>query len=265
MKPGTYIYEYPLYYEIGFCWDRIGRQVDFMLHCFREHGGGRDPTSILDNGCGTGRYLEKFAKAGLSVCGYDLSPQMVEYAAAKLAKITRQAKVFEADLRDFTTPRQYDLAICTDGSFQHLYTVRDVLSHLQCVSRSLKKSGLYIVPLPAPEELIASPPGSVESQWSHARGGISLTIDFTHSQRPIEWITQTFSGLAKIAVNNHGRRFSLSMPYRYRIFFPQEIEALAGASGCFEIVDFYGDYNTAKRYSVMRRPKNLIAVLRNKG
>jgi hypothetical protein len=190
---------------------------------------------------------------------------MVEYAATKLTKVTRQARVFEADLRDFTTPRRYDLAICTDGSFQHLYTVRDVVSHLQCVSRALRKGGLYIVPLPAPEELIASPPGSVESRWSRERGGISVTIDFTYRQRPIEWITQTFSGLARVAVDDHGRRFSLSMPYRYRIFFPQEIEALSGASGCFEIVDLYGDYNTAKRYSVMRRPKDLIVVLRNKG
>lgn len=264
MNPSNYIYNYPLYYEIGFCWDRIDRQVNFMLHCLREHGRPSDPPSILDNGCGTGRYLEKFAKAGLNVCGYDLSPQMVEYAAAKLAKVTRKAKVFQADLRDFTTPHQHDLAICTNGSFQHLYTVGDVVSHLQCVSRSLRKDGLYIVPLPSPEKLTATPPGSIESRWAHACDGISLTIDFTYRQHQIEWITQTFSGLAKIGVNDHGRRFGLSMPYQYRIFFPQEIEALAAASGCFEIMDLYGDYNTAKRYSVMRRPKDLIVVLRNK-
>jgi hypothetical protein len=156
------------------------------------------------------------------------------------------------------------MAICTNGSFQHLYTVRDVVSHFQCVSRALKKRGLYIIPLPAPEELIASPPGSKESRWTKARGSISLTVDFTYRQRPIKWATQTFSGLAKIVVDDHRRRFCLYMPYRYRIFFPREFEALVKTSGCFEIVDFYGDYSTTKRYSAMRRPKALIAVLRNK-
>ena len=175
MKPGTHIYEHPVYYEIGFCQHRIGRHVDFMLDCFRRHCDGRDPNSILDNGCGTGRYLEKFARAGLRVSGYDLSPQMVAYAAAKLNKVTRQSEVFEADLRSFVTRRKSDLAICTNGSFQHLYTVQDVVSHLQCASRALRKRGLYIVPLPAPEDLIASPPGSIDSQWSRCRGGIGGT------------------------------------------------------------------------------------------
>ena len=92
-----------------------------------------------------------------------------------------------------------------------------------------------------------------------------MAIDFTHRQRPIEWATQTFSGLAKIAVNDHGRRFCLHLPYRYRVFLAQEFQALVEASGCFEAVDFYGDYNTARRYTEMRRPKALIAVLRNKG
>jgi len=265
VKPGTYIYEHPLYYEIGFCRNRIDRHVDFMLRCFREQCKGRDPQSVLDNGCGVGQYLQKLAAAGLGVCGYDLSPQMVEYAAGKVAKITHQAKLFTADLRAFSTPCKYDLAISTNGSFQHLYTVCDVVSHLQCASRALKKRGLYIIPLPTPEELIASPPGSIDAQWTRSRGGISVAVDFTYRQGPIEWATQTFSGRAKIRVDDHGKRLHLDMPYRYRIFFPQELEALVKVSGCFEIVDFYGDYDTTRRYSAMRRPKSLIAVLRNKG
>ena len=236
-----------------------------MLRCFREQCEGCDPNSVLDNGCGTGQYLQKLATAGLSVCGYDLSPQMVEYAAAKVAKVAHKAEFFEADLRAFTTPRKCDLAISTNGSFQHLYTVADVVSHLQCVSRALKRRGVYIIPLPTPEELIASPPGSIDAQWTRSRGGISVTVDFTYRQRPIEWATQTFSGLAKIEVDDNGKRLNLDMPYRYRIFFPQEFEALVEASGCFEVVDFYGDYDTTRRYSAMRRPKNLIAVLRNRG
>ena len=265
MKRSTYLYEHPLFYEIGFCLDRVDSQVSFMLQCLREHGRAHGRPSILDNGCGTGRYLEKFADRGFRVSGYDLCPQMVEYASARLAKTADNAHVFVADLRDFETPRRHDLAICTEGSFQYLYTVCDVLSHFECVARSLRKGGLYIVPLPAPEELIASPPGTVVSRWSRARGGISVTIDFTYRQHPIDWSTQTFSGLAKVAVSDHGTRLDLSMPYKYRLFFPQELEALVAASRSLQIVDFYGDYHRTKRYSSMRRPKHLIAVLRKKG
>jgi len=41
-----------------------------------------------------------------------------------------------------------------------------------------------------------------------------------------------------------------------------EFEALVKASGCFEIVDFYGDFHLARRYATMRNPKHLIVVLR---
>lgn len=109
MKKSRHIYSYPLYYEIGFCKRDIQREINFVIRCYQRHHKHSPLSSILDNGCGTARYLEEFAKRGIEVCGYDLSPQMVDHANAHLAQIKACAHVFRADLLDFTTPPWSDL------------------------------------------------------------------------------------------------------------------------------------------------------------
>jgi len=261
MEPSNRIYRYPQYYEIGFCETDIRREVGFATRCYRKH---RDAalSSIMDNGCGTGHYLEEFARRGIDVCGYDLSSEMAEYARARLARIPARSDVFAADLRDFTTRRRYDMAICMNGSFQHLMTAEDVVRHLNCVAHALKDGGLYLISLPAPEDFFRNPPGTIASEWRETRGRVTVAVNFTHRQTPFEWSTQTFSGLAKIEVNDNDRKLSIDMPYRYRIFFLQEIRALVDVSGCFEIVHIYGDFHLGRTYGRTRQPQFMNVVLR---
>jgi SAM-dependent methyltransferase len=215
----------------------------------------------MDNGCGTGHYLEKFAKLGIEVCGYDLSPQMVKYSNTRLAQITAHFHVFRADLRDFAARCKYDMAICMNGSFQYLMTVEDVVRHLKCVANVLEDGGLYLISLPAPEDFLLNPPGSIKSEWSETRDAITVAVYWTYRQDPIDWNTQTFSGLAKIKVNDSGHELSIEMPYRYRIFFPQEISALVHLSGCFEIIHIYGDFHLGRTYGKTRQPRAMNVLL----
>lgn len=261
MKKSKHLYHYPLYYEIGFCKNNIRKEVSFILKCYQKH---RDTplSSILDNGCGTGWYIEEFAKLGSNVCGYDLSPEMVEYTRARLSCFTDSFQVFKADLRDFRTKYKYDMAICMNGSFQYLMTVEDVVHHLQCVGDALMDNGLYLIALPSPEEFFLKPPGSITSKWTEIRNDIEVKVNWTYQQNPIEWSTQTFSGLAKINLDDNGKKLSLEMPYCYRIFFLQEIESLVHLSGCFKIEYVYGDYHLGRNYRKMRRAKHMIVLLR---
>lgn len=262
MKPSEHIYAHPLYYEIAFCRPRMRREIDFVIDCHKRHRSGAAPKSVFDNGCGTGLHLEKFAKRGIRVTGYDASPQMVEYAASRLARCGAGAYVFEADLRDFETPRKSDMAFAVNGVFQYLLTVKDVVRHLQCVAKALKTRGLYLVCLPAPQELIAHPPGSLVSRWSESRKGITVDVDYTYRQQSIDWPTQTFSGLARIGVREAVTSRVLWMPYKYRVFFLREIETLVALSGCFEIVEIYGAYDVDRVYRKMRKPRAMNVLLR---
>jgi SAM-dependent methyltransferase len=262
MRKSKHIYEYPQYYEVGFCQTNIRRVIDFIVRCYQKHQKNSALSSIIDNGCGTGHYLEEFAKIGIEVCGYDSSPQMVKYASARLARITARFHVFRADLRDFTKRHKYDMAICMNGSFQYLMTVEDIVCHLKCVANALEDGGLYLISLPAPEDFFLNPPGSIKSEWSDTRDGITVAVNWTYRQDPIEWSTQTFSGLAKIEVNDNGHELSLEMPYQYRIFFPQEISTLVYLSGCFEIIHIYGNFHLGKTYGKMRQARFMNVLLR---
>ena len=262
MKKSKHIYHYPLYYEIGFCQTNICREISFFSKCYLKHQNNSPLSSLIDNGCGTGLYIEEFAKSGVRVCGYDQSAEMVDYAGARLSHFTNNSHVFKADLRDFKTEYKYDMGICTNGSFQYLMTVEDVVRHLRCVGNTLVDNGLYLIVLPSPVEFFLKPPGSINSQWSEIRDGIEVMVNWTYRQSPIEWSTQTFSGFAKIDVDDNGNKLSFEMPYRYRIFFLQEIEALVHLSGCFKIEYVYGDYHLGRNFRKMRQAKDMIVLLR---
>lgn len=256
------IYRHPAYYEIGFCTSGARKEADFVSRCFRKHGSRTVVPSVLDNGCGTGLHLEILAKQACRVGGYDAVQEMVEYTGDRLDRITKGHEVFQCDLREFATQRKYDIAICMNGSFQHLFTTEDVLSHLECVAKALKKNGLYLVSLPPPEDFLLNPPGQAKSKWAKNRGGIKVAVDWTCKQQPIDWHTQTFSGLARIQVNDHGRQRSFKLCYRYRLFFLQEIITLARMSGHFQVAAVYADFHLGRIYGKAGRPRVMNVLLR---
>ncbi len=164
-------------------------------------------------------------------------------------------------MREFKVANAYDMAICMNGSFQYLLTPEDMVQHLRAVYRAMREGGLYLVGLPAPEELMSNPPGSIRSGWTRERDGIEVQVDWTYRQHPIDWRAQTFSGLAKIRVCDRSKTLSLELPYRYRVFFPQELEALACLSGCFRVMSVYGDFHLGRVYGRMQSPKLMLVLL----
>lgn len=258
----THIYAYPLYYEIGFCNSPIQKEVKFIIESYKKYNHNSPPSSILDNGCGTGIYLEKLAKLGLRVSGYDSSLQMVKYAAFRLKKVTKESHIFRANLKNFRIKDKFDMAIALNGSFQYLISIKDILSHFESVSRVLKLGGLYLISFPSPQDFVDNPPGFIKSQWSHKRGKITVAVNWTYQQHPICRESQTFSGQAKIKVKDNRNIFNLQMPYRYRIFSLKELEFLVKISRNFEIVDIYGDFSLNKVFMKMQKPKCMNEILR---
>lgn len=258
-----HIYSHPLYYEIGFVSDEdVAAEVKFSLRCYAKHRSGVELKSVIDNGCGTGCHLGKLAESGLKVCGYDASPQMVDYANRRTKAISDDIRIFNANLNKFETATGFDMAVCFNGSFQYLITNDDVVSHLKCVGKAMNPGGLYLITLPAPQDFITNPPGAARYRWSRISNGITVRVNWTYHKQSVDWDTQTFSGLAKIDVVDNKRKMRLWMPYRYRIFFPQELRALVKMSECFEIVEVYNGYNLGRPYSGARQPTGMNLLLR---
>ena len=81
----------------------------WLLDCLaRRHGNGGK--TALEPACGSGRYLAGLLRRGWRVSGYDLSPNMVKYARARLARWGEKARVVRGEMTSFQPKRCYDLA-----------------------------------------------------------------------------------------------------------------------------------------------------------
>src|SRR5919198_2166549 len=135
-------YAAPRLYEIAFDMNRKG-EVDFLVHCFRRYARPR-VRRVLDIACGTGPHLTRLAERGYDMVGLDLSPRNIEFLGERLAAKGHRAELVVGDMTDFSLPRPVDAAICMQDSQGHLLTNEQLLAHLRCVARALKRGGLYV-------------------------------------------------------------------------------------------------------------------------
>ncbi len=140
----------------------------------------RSPITFLEPACGTGRYLRVLASRGHRAIGFDREPAMVAYAAARVARFGRLARVFRADMESFTKsrapdrtsarsvlPNSIDVAFTPINSIRHLPTDRVMLAHFDHIARVLRPTGLYAVGLSLTAYGLEQPS---EDTWSGTRG-----------------------------------------------------------------------------------------------
>ena len=103
-------------------------------------------TKILDAGCGTGNHAKILHDKGYDVCGFDLSPEMVEIANAKVNNS------FEVgDLLSYSIDKNFDLIISFYAVFNHLKSYREFSLAIQNLLKILNKNGTMIIDLHNPQ------------------------------------------------------------------------------------------------------------------
>jgi SAM-dependent methyltransferase len=120
-------------YDRAFGWD-VTEEVDWLLGRL-----GPECRSVLEPGCGSGRYLEALGLRGVEAFGFDRSLEMVEAAR-------RRGKASVADMAEFDFDRTFDAAICPIGTLA-LLSPDDAWRHLECMGRHLRPGGRYLVQL----------------------------------------------------------------------------------------------------------------------
>ena len=129
--------------------------VAFFVEAAKESGG-----LVLEVGCGTGRVLIPTAQAGIDIVGLDLSPHMLDVCRERLLRepedTRSKVQLVQADMRDFELGRAFKLVTTPFRPFQHLTTVDDQLSCLECIRRHLIKGGRLILDIfnPSLEALV---------------------------------------------------------------------------------------------------------------
>src|SRR6266508_136426 len=94
-----------------------------VLHDLAAEHGARGKR-LLDVACGTGRSFEPMLRRGYEVTACDISPAMVERAAARLAGWGGAAAV--ADMRSLPDWGSFDLVTCLDDAVNYLHDEVDL-------------------------------------------------------------------------------------------------------------------------------------------
>ena len=114
-------------------WTRVIRRLG------AEHGLAG--TRLLDIGCGTGKSFLPFAARGWDVTACDVSPRMLELAAAKAPPGVR---LHLADARELPRYGEFDLVLLLDDVVNYLVEAEDVVAAFTGAGDNLADDGVLV-------------------------------------------------------------------------------------------------------------------------
>jgi len=100
--------------------------------------------SMLEFGCGTGRYTREFSRLGYAVHGVDLSEDMLAEAGKK-NKDTENARFSYGDMRYARLREKYDVVAALFHVLSYQTTNQDVLDALRTVGAHLNPGGIAVL------------------------------------------------------------------------------------------------------------------------
>lgn len=188
-----------------------------------------DPVSVLDVGCGTGSHIIELASRGYKCVGVDLSPAMLEIAAAKAqqANFSGDVSFFEGDAREFSVEGTFDLVTMMFAVASYLTTNDEIIGALKNIRKHLPAGGLFMCDFwygPAvlsvrPEERIRV----IDVGERKTLRAASTAIDSFNQTADVSFRLWSIEGNAFLGETTE--------VHRMRYFFPQEFKALLSQCG----------------------------------
>jgi ubiquinone/menaquinone biosynthesis C-methylase UbiE len=247
------VYNQPLYYEIAFSFVDIKKQIDLFEEIIEKYSRVK-VRRVFDIACGPSLQLRELAKRGYEAIGLDISPQMLDYLMEKAEEEGIKITTIQADMANFEVKEKVDFAFIMMGSFSFKNN-EDLLRHLEYVSRSLKKGGLYLIENMKLDWQAISKPQS----WVMEREGI--TVRTTYRTNMVDLLAQTFEEILILDVDDHGKKFRLVEREILKHVFPQEFLALLKINKRFE---FIGWFERLKLKRLTKASNDNITILRRK-
>lgn len=233
--------------------------ISFYLEAAEESGG-----PVLELGCGTGRVLIPVARSGVQIVGIDLSHHMLQVCHDRLLneseEVRARAQIFEADMRNFNLDRTFSLITTPFRPFQHLITVEDQISCLECVNRHLVEGGRLILDIfnPSLESLTRDNLGEEfgeEPRFDMPDGRQVVRRQIVSERDVYNQVIQ--AELIYYVTYPDGREERLVHSFPMRYLFRYEAQHLLERCG-FEVVDVYADFDKSPYGS--KYPGELILV-----
>lgn len=169
------LYDLPRYYDIAFSRE-ISTEMAFFEDCFRRFGAG-PVKSILEAGCGMGIFLTGLSARGYHMTGYDLSPQMVDYANQLIAEqgYSQVSRAVVDDMTELQLSGPFDAAITLISTLSYCNTDAKIHSHFSRMKRILRPGGVYIIEIVLAYDDIQGEHGPDET-WYASQDDTHITV-----------------------------------------------------------------------------------------
>lgn len=124
-------------------YDLINSQKDYffesesVFNAIKKYYSGNGRT-LADVGCGTGNYSLLFEKLGFKVCGYDISPDMINVAQAKQSGV----KFLSTDFGNVLD--KFDIITALFNVVNSLGNYNNLCQFFHSISKSLNEDSLFI-------------------------------------------------------------------------------------------------------------------------
>jgi SAM-dependent methyltransferase len=248
------IYDQPELYQLACAYRDVPAEVSALLNWSAKHwrgkppdgapaGGATEARSVLELAAGPAEHALQFARRGLRATALDRSPAMCGYAAARAKSAGLELDVVEADMRDFSLPESFDLAITMLNSVCHLFTLDDLVAHLTAVAAHQAPGGLYIIELAHPADYLAPVPRT-SSEWTIEDGSVRAEVRWGGHQDRIDPVTQITSEHMSITARGaDGSVRTVSDVVPNRFWTATEMTAAIRLAGGYAIAARYGDFD----------------------
>ena len=259
-------YETPLYYDIVFAED-TEKEADFLETMHRRHGRGASeakPGAVLEPACGSGRLVAAMAHRRWTVSGFDLSPEMHDFARERLRAEGLKATLWEDRMESFAVPGtkkpapRFDLAHCLVSTFKYLPTEAAAAACLRGVAAHLKCGGLFVLGVHltdyANEKIL-------RERWVGARRGTRVVCN-TRTW-PADRKTRVERLRTRLQITRGGRTRIQETHWQFRSYNAAQMRALLKKAPEFELVACYDfTYNPGETRRLDDEYSDIVLILR---
>lgn len=137
---------YANYYDLLYRDKDYAGETNYVHSLIQEHVPGAE--TILELGCGTGVHASLLAAKGYTVCGIDLSAEMLEAARQRLLTLpeTQASKLtfMQGNVQTFCIDQKFDAVISLFHVVSYQSTNEALQAAFETVKAHLKPGGFFI-------------------------------------------------------------------------------------------------------------------------
>ena len=218
--------DYSHYYDLLYADKDYNAEARYVDRLIRRHAPGA--VSMLELGCGTGRYTREFVHLGYEVHGVDLSEEMLaEARRAPCAGTTFSV----GDMRTLRLGRKFDVVAALFHVFSYQTSNGDVVNALSTVKEHLAPDGVAVLDFWYGPAVLTQKPEVRFKEVSDDRIEVSrIAIPIIHDERNVvdvnyrAFIKDRASGTIRELRECHKMRYFFIQDFEWMLNFDPERE-----------------------------------------